>query len=70
MKTETIPGIARMKPSTTRRIEAEKEISRSTRRMRSARRTDISPVAGRSAIPTMRVSKMFHPLRRKRGPSA
>ena len=65
-----IPGKAVTNPSTTRRNRGAAEMTRSTRKMRKARRTDSPWVAGISAIPTIKKSKTFHPERKNRAPWA
>jgi hypothetical protein len=62
-----MPGSARTNPSTTRLSEGETEMTRSRRRIRSARRTLKVCAPGTSEMPTMTKSKMFQPERKKRG---
>jgi hypothetical protein len=66
--TDPMPGRAVMNPSTTRRRRGATEMTRSTRRMRSARSTDMPPPRA-SAIPTITKSKMFQPDRKNRRPA-
>ena len=58
-------GIALNSPTITRRILGTTEISRSARRMRSARSTANCCDAGISAALTITKSKTFQPLRKK-----
>jgi|GEM_PF-4282486 len=52
-----------MSPSTTRRRVGATEITRNSRRMRSARKTESPWAAGTSAMATMTKSKLFQPSR-------
>ena len=54
---------------TTWRICGTTDISRSTRRIRSARSTENGPLAGTRAMPTTTKSKMFQPERKERQPA-
>ncbi len=56
---EAMPGIAVSRAPTTRRMLGTAETSRSARRMRSARSTDVGPEAGMRATATMTVSNQF-----------
>ncbi len=60
-----MPGIARNSACTTRRMEGTTEISRSARRMRSARRTVTPSPAGTKVIATITKSKTFQAERKK-----
>lgn len=64
--TDPIPGNADTNPSTTVRSDGEIEITRSTRKILSARKTDSSPTLGKNAIPTITKSKRFQPFVKKR----
>ena len=60
-----MPGRAVIRPPTTRRSEGTTVIRRSTRRTRSARKTEKAPVDGTSAMPTTNKSNRLHGSRKK-----
>jgi hypothetical protein len=55
-----MPDTAVSRACTTRRMLGAAEISRRARRIRSARRIDVGPLAGTSATSTITRSNQFH----------
>ncbi len=70
MNTEAMPGMAFIRPSTTRRRDGTTETTRSNRRMRRARRTERPWALGTREIATMMKSKTFQPDRKNPPPRA